>query len=95
MWGTERVWPRSARLPNMLNVTNPPLITIRMGKPVALGGDDLDKDTKRIMKAIAELLPPEAHEKRTPTPEELAKTYPPGKAPTAGEHERERRPGTD
>jgi putative phosphoserine phosphatase/1-acylglycerol-3-phosphate O-acyltransferase len=79
----------------MLNVTNPPLITIRMGKPVALEGEDLDKDTKRIMRAIAKLLPPEAHEKRTPTPEELAKTYPPGKAPTAGEHERERRPGTD
>jgi putative phosphoserine phosphatase/1-acylglycerol-3-phosphate O-acyltransferase len=95
MWGTERVWPRSARLPNVLNVTNPPLIRIRMGKPVALKGEDLDADTKRIMKAISKLLPPEAHEKRTPTPEELAKTYPPGKAPTAGEHERERRPGSD
>ena len=78
MWGTERVWPRSARLPNMLNVTNPPLITIRMGSPVELKGEDVDQDTKLIMKAITELLPPEAHEKRTPTPEELAKTYPAG-----------------
>jgi putative phosphoserine phosphatase/1-acylglycerol-3-phosphate O-acyltransferase len=95
MWGTERVWPRNARLPNVLNVTNPPLITIRMGEPVELKGEDLDQDTKQIMKAVAELLPPEAHEKRTPTAEELAKTYPSGKAPTAGEHERERRPGTD
>jgi len=95
MWGTERVWPRSARVPNMLNVTNPPLITIRMGAPVKLGGEDLDKDTKLIMKAIAKLLPPEAHEKRTPTAEELARTYPPGKAPTAGEHESKRRPGKD
>ena len=25
LWGTEKVWPRSERLPNMLNVTNPPL----------------------------------------------------------------------
>jgi putative phosphoserine phosphatase/1-acylglycerol-3-phosphate O-acyltransferase len=95
MWGTERVWPRNARVPNMLNVTNPPLITIRMGTPVELEGKDLDKDTKRIMKAITKLLPPEAREKRTPTPEELARTYPSGKAPTAAEHERERRPGTD
>jgi putative phosphoserine phosphatase/1-acylglycerol-3-phosphate O-acyltransferase len=95
LWGTERVWPRSARMPNMLNVTNPPLITIRMGKPVEMTGDDVDEDTKRIMKAITDLLPPEAHEKHTPTPEELAKTYPAGKVPTAGEHERERRPGTD
>jgi len=60
-----------------------------------LKGEDVDQDTKRIMEAIADLLPPEAHEKRTPTADELAKTYPPGKAPTQGEHERERRPGTD
>ena len=26
LWGTEKVWPRSARLPNMLNLTNPPTI---------------------------------------------------------------------
>ena len=24
LWGTEKVWPRSSRLPNVLNVTNPP-----------------------------------------------------------------------
>ena len=78
-----------------MNVTNPPLITIKMGGPVELGGEDLDKDTKQIMKAITKLLPPEAREKRTPDAEELARTYPPGKAPTAGEHEHERRPGSD
>ena len=53
-----------------------------MGKPVELKGKDIDEDTKRIMKAIIALLPPEAHEKRKPTAEELRKTYPPGKAPT-------------
>jgi putative phosphoserine phosphatase / 1-acylglycerol-3-phosphate O-acyltransferase len=31
MWGTEQVWPRSSRLPNILNVTNPPLVTVRVG----------------------------------------------------------------
>jgi putative phosphoserine phosphatase/1-acylglycerol-3-phosphate O-acyltransferase len=95
MWGTERVWPRSARLPAMFNVTNPPLVTVRVGKPIRLKGKDHDANTKRIMKAITALLPPEAHEKHTPTEEELARTYPPGKAPTEGEHERARRPGRD
>ena len=46
------------------------------------------------MKAISALLPAEAHEHRTPSAEELARTYPPGYRgdPKA---ERERRPGTD
>ena len=97
MWGTERVWPRSSKVPNLLNVTNPPLITIRVGEPVALKGDDLDDDTTAIMKAIVELLPPEARVKRTPTREELAATYPSGKIPDEAdaEHEAGRRPGTD
>ncbi len=95
LWGTERVWPRSARLPNVLNVTNPPLVTVRMGPPVELDRADLASDTAAIMRAIVDLLPPEAKVRRTPTAEELARTYPPGKAPTEGEHERDRRPGAD
>ncbi|MEO7556290.1 MAG: HAD-IB family hydrolase [Acidimicrobiales bacterium] len=81
MWGTERVWPRSSRVPRVWQITNPPLITIRVGPPVNLVGRSTDADTKRILKAIVGLLPPEAREKRTPTPEELAATFPPGKAP--------------
>ena len=96
LWGTERVWPRSSKVPNVLNVTNPPLITIRVGKPIKLVGKSLDADTKKIMKAIVDLLPPEARVKRTPTPEELARTYPSGKIPDVDpEHEQARRPGTD
>ena len=34
LWGTERVWPRSSRLPNVLNVADPPLVTVRVGEPV-------------------------------------------------------------
>ena len=34
-------------------------------------------DTDRIMTSIMDLLPPEAHERHEPTPEELAKTVPP------------------
>ncbi|CAN5580291.1 hypothetical protein BH23ACT3_BH23ACT3_20570 [soil metagenome] len=94
LWGTEKVWPRSARLPNVLNLTEPPEVRVRVGSPVDLKHRSLDADTKRIMTAITELLPTEARKQRTPTPEELALTYPPGYTgePTA---EARRRPGTD
>jgi putative phosphoserine phosphatase/1-acylglycerol-3-phosphate O-acyltransferase len=95
LWGTERVWPRSERLPNVLALANPPLVTVTAGSPVAgLTGRSADADTKRIMKAISALLPPEARRKRTPTAEELAATYPPGYKGDPGS-ETERRPGTD
>jgi len=94
LWGTEHVWPRNARVPAVWNVTNPPLITIRIGPVVKLGYRSADADTKKIMKAIVDLLPPEAHERREPTERELARTYPPG---YTGDPEAEttRRPGTD
>ncbi len=31
IWGTEKVWPRSSRLPDVLNLTNPPDIRVRVG----------------------------------------------------------------
>ena len=46
------------------------------------------------MKAISAQLTPESQEKRTPTREELALTYPAGYAGDP-EAEAERRPGTD
>lgn len=76
LWGTERVWPRSAKLPNVLNVANPPVIRIRIGPPLELACDNLRADTERIMEAIVDLLPPEAKERREPTPEELAGATP-------------------
>lgn len=76
LWGTERVWPRSAKLPNVLNVTNPPRVRIRVGHPVELAYDDPRADTERIMQAIMDLLPPEAREVRRPTEEELARAEP-------------------
>jgi putative phosphoserine phosphatase/1-acylglycerol-3-phosphate O-acyltransferase len=94
MWGTEKVWPRSARVPNVLNITEPPTIRIRVGPPVDLGHEDPDLDTKALMAAIVDLLPPEAREHHEPTPEELAATLPAGYQgdPDA---EGERRPGSD
>jgi putative phosphoserine phosphatase / 1-acylglycerol-3-phosphate O-acyltransferase len=100
LWGTERVWPRSSRTPDMLAIRNPPTVQVRVGPPVeGLEGTDPDADTAGIMAAIIELLPPEAQERRTPTPEELARTYPSGRVPDDPEaeagHEAERRPGSD
>jgi putative phosphoserine phosphatase/1-acylglycerol-3-phosphate O-acyltransferase len=94
LWGTEKVWPRSARLPNVLNVADPPLITIRVGPPVALKYQSPDADTKRIMKALMALLPAESRVKRTPTDEELALSFPRGYKGDVGA-EVKRRPGAD
>lgn len=94
LWGTEKVWPRSSRMPDVLNVTDPPTVRIRVGEPVDIKGRSLDADTKRIMNAIVALLPAEARRRRNPTPEELALTYPPGyRGDPDGEGER--RPGSD
>ena len=76
MWGTEKVWPRSAKVPNVLNVTNPPEVRVRVGRPVELAYDDVRADTERIMEAIMALLPPEAREAREPTEEELRRSKP-------------------
>jgi putative phosphoserine phosphatase/1-acylglycerol-3-phosphate O-acyltransferase len=94
LWGTEKVWPRSERLPNVLALRHPPKITIRIGDAVeGLTGESADADTEKIMAAITAMLPAEARKKRTPTPEELAKTYPGGKVKDTDEDAR--RPGTD
>ncbi len=94
LWGTERVWPRSSRVPNVLNLSSPPTVRVRVGEPVELKGRSLEADTKRLMAAIVALLPADAYSRRTPSVDELASTYPPG---YQGDPAREvgRRPGTD
>ena len=78
LWGTERVWPRASRLPDLTALVHPPLVRIRVGPPVpGLTGVDFDADTERIMEAIAALLPPEAQLRRIPTADELARSRPP------------------
>jgi putative phosphoserine phosphatase/1-acylglycerol-3-phosphate O-acyltransferase len=94
LWGTEKVWPRNARLPNVTNVLHPPTVRIRFGPAVAVGGVDPGADTKSIMGAISDLLPPEARVQREPTAEELASTYPPGYRGDP-DLEHDRRPGDD
>ena len=63
LWGTEHVWPRRERLPRVWNLTHPPHVTVtrrRAGR--ARSTASADADTKRIMAAISDLLPPEARE---------------------------------
>jgi putative phosphoserine phosphatase / 1-acylglycerol-3-phosphate O-acyltransferase len=79
VWGSERVWPRSARLPNVTSVLHPPTVRVRVGPRVeGLTGYDYKADTELIMEAITYLLPPEARLRRIPTAAELARTMPPG-----------------
>ncbi len=78
LWGTEKVWPRNARVPNVLAVADPPTVRVRVGPPVDLKYRSVDADTKRIMAAIVALLPAEARRRHDPTPEELAATLPAG-----------------
>jgi putative phosphoserine phosphatase / 1-acylglycerol-3-phosphate O-acyltransferase len=78
LWGTENVWPRSERLPRIWNVTSPPTVTVTVGDPVELKYRSPQADTRRIMAAVVDLLPPEARSRREPTAEELARSYPPG-----------------
>ena len=93
LWGTEKVWPRSSRLPKF-SLIDRPLVTAVVGEPVKLAHRSPDADMKKIMKKISALLPPEAREQRIPTAEDLALTYPPGYRGDP-EAELERRPGTD
>ncbi len=94
LWGTEKVWARNARLPAMLNVVDPPLVTVKVGAPVDMKYRSQDADTKKLMRAIAALLPPEGRAKHVPTDEELAAALPAGYQgdPRA---RYTRRPGTD
>ena len=80
IWGSEKVWPRSSRLPGLGNLLRRPKVQLRVGPPVrGLTGEDMEADTERIMDAIVALLPPEARQRHEPTPEELALTLPPGR----------------
>ncbi len=77
LWGTEKVWPRSARMPNITNVLNPPQVRARVGAAVKGLTGDAVADTAKIMKAITAQLPPEARRAPKPTDADLRETLPP------------------
>ncbi len=76
LWGTERVWPRSSKVPVMTALPHPPRVTVRVGEPVTLDLEDAVADTTVVMGAIADLLPEEARMPHIPTAEDLARTRP-------------------
>lgn len=79
LWGTELVWPRNKKAP-MFDPRDRPTVSVTVGGPVDLKRRKATTDTKRIMTALTDLLPPEAREYREPTEEELARTFPAGKS---------------
>ena len=82
LWGTERVWPRSARLPNMINIVRPPTVRVRVGEPLPLPAGISEVDgTELVMSSIYDLMPAEGKRLHEPTDAELARTYPPGVDP--------------
>lgn len=86
IWGTEAVWPRSSRVPDITKVSHPPKVRVRVGRPLNLTGPDASAETARLMIAISALLPKAARVHREPTAEELARSYPPGGHKGATEH---------
>lgn len=76
IWGSEVVWPRRSRLPRMHTLVHPPTVRVRVGPPVELTGESPAADTRRVMAAVADLLPPQAREARTPTAEEVERATP-------------------
>jgi putative phosphoserine phosphatase/1-acylglycerol-3-phosphate O-acyltransferase len=78
IWGSEKAWPRNSSKPYILNLADPPTVTLTVGKPYHPEGGDPAELTAELMARIVELLPPEAREKKRPTPEELAATFPSG-----------------
>ena len=83
----------------MWNVLNPPKVSVTVGPEVALRRDGdaaalADENTKRMMSAISNLLPPEARVAREPTEAELRAALP---SNYTGDLNAEftRRPGTD
>ena len=77
LWGTERVWPRSARLPHF-DLARPPAVRVIVGEALQVPGRSASRDTETIMAAITALLPAEARQPHQPTDDELRATFPPG-----------------
>lgn len=79
LWGTEAVWPRSAKVPQVWNVLRPPTVRVRVGAPVKLSGRSDEADVAKIMRAIEALLPKAARVRPAVTEAMLARTFPSGK----------------
>lgn len=81
IWGTEHVWPRNRSLPYLLNLADPPVVSVTCGSPYHPSTTDPAEATEELMERIVALLPAEARRRRSPSPEELARTFPSSKTP--------------
>ena len=72
IWGTEAAWPRSSRVPYVMNLADPPRIRVRVGEPYHVEPGDVGDATEDLMARIVERLPDEARVHRTPSEAELA-----------------------
>jgi len=77
LWGTEAVWPRSAKVPHLGSVFRPPSVTVRVGAPMTFAVGDPVAATARLMATISSLLPPEAALRYHPSAHEVARAMPP------------------
>lgn len=83
LWDTERIWPRSARVPDFARTKQ--TVSARIGEPLWLkaseGEEDderlLDALTQQIMGRIAELLPDDVRVPGEPTLDQIAAADPP------------------
>ena len=46
IWGTERAWPRNRKLPYLLNLADPPTVSVVVGEPYHPSSTDLATATK-------------------------------------------------
>ena len=87
LWGTEQVWPRSARgCPTWAAVLHPPTVRVRVGRPVRLELDDAAADTELLMAAIADAPAGRGPPGPPADPRRAGRTYPPGaRRPSEGD----------
>jgi putative phosphoserine phosphatase/1-acylglycerol-3-phosphate O-acyltransferase len=81
LWGTEKVWPRSAKLPSLLGVIHPPAVLINVGEPFFVGDGDPHAETAIAMAAISALLPNAGVVEIPESEEALRRTMPDGQLP--------------
>ena len=82
MWDNEKIWPRSSRLPNVMELLTRRPVHAKVGEPMVLKGDSSDpavvKDlTQQVMDAISSLLPDLVRKPPKPSKEEIEAATPP------------------
>lgn len=93
IWGTERIWPRSRRLPPPAAAVLKPAVHVRVGEPMALRAPasrrderaTLERLTQKVMDTIWAMLPEEVRRPPAATPEQVAMMTPPGMTPERAE----------